>query len=96
MDHAHVLALGEADRVRVRVDRRIVDAHDELGAQHGLGMDPGANVFTRDGLGIRGDRILEIDLEERTALVQPGLPNAALDREARGRGCASWATTRRR
>ena len=30
--------------------------------------------------------ILDLDVEERTALVQPGLPNAQLDREARLHG----------
>ena len=34
----------------------------------------------------RMQAILELDVEERTALVQPGHPNAALDREARRHG----------
>src|SRR4029077_17576340 len=45
----------------------------------------GATVSTRGGLVIAFNRmkaILGLDLEERTALVQPGLTNAALDREA--------------
>jgi glycolate oxidase subunit GlcD len=49
----------------------------------------GATVPTRGGLVIAFNRmkaILDLDVEERTALVQPGLPNAALDREARRHG----------
>ena len=48
----------------------------------------GATVPTRGGLVIAFNRMkaLAIDVEERTALVQPGLPNAALDREARLHG----------
>jgi glycolate oxidase len=49
----------------------------------------GATVPTRGGLVIafnRMKRLLELDVEERTALVQPGLPNAQLDREARLHG----------
>ena len=44
---------------------------------------------TRGGLVIAFNRmqaILDLDLEERTALVQPGHPNAALDQEARRHG----------
>ena len=49
----------------------------------------GATVPTRGGLVIAFNRmkaILDLDVEERTALVQPGLPNAQLDREARLHG----------
>ena len=49
----------------------------------------GATVSTRGGLVIAFNKmksILDLDLEERTALVQPGLTNAALDREARRHG----------
>ena len=49
----------------------------------------GATVPTRGGLVIAFNRmkaILDLDVEERTALVQPGLPNAVLDREARLHG----------
>jgi glycolate oxidase len=49
----------------------------------------GATVPTRGGLVIAFNRmqaILELDIEERTALVQSGLPNAVLDREARRHG----------
>jgi glycolate oxidase len=49
----------------------------------------GATVPTRGGLVIAFNRmqaILELDGEERTALVQPGVPNAVLDREARRHG----------
>jgi glycolate oxidase len=49
----------------------------------------GATVPTRGGLVIAFNRmqaILELDVAERTALVQPGHPNAALDQEARRHG----------
>lgn len=49
----------------------------------------GATVPTRGGLVIASNHmkaILDLDIAERTALVQPGLPNAALDREARLHG----------
>jgi glycolate oxidase len=49
----------------------------------------GATVPTRGGLVIAFNRmqaILELDITERTALVQAGLPNAVLDREARTYG----------
>jgi glycolate oxidase len=49
----------------------------------------GATVPTRGGLVIAFNRmksLLKLDIEERTALVQPGLPNAQLDREARLHG----------
>jgi glycolate oxidase len=49
----------------------------------------GATVPTRGGLVIafnRMKKLLELDVDERTALVQPGLPNAQLDREARSHG----------
>jgi glycolate oxidase len=49
----------------------------------------GATVPTQGGMVIAFNRmqsILEIDIHERTALVQPGLPNAVLDREARRYG----------
>ena len=49
----------------------------------------GATVPTRGGLVIAFNRmksLLALDIEERTALVQPGLPNAQLDREARLHG----------
>jgi glycolate oxidase subunit GlcD len=49
----------------------------------------GATVPTRGGLVIAFNRmqaILELDVAERTALVQPGHTNAALDREARRHG----------
>jgi glycolate oxidase subunit GlcD len=49
----------------------------------------GGTVPTRGGLVIAFNRmqaILELDVDERTALVQSGHPNAALDREARRHG----------
>jgi glycolate oxidase len=49
----------------------------------------GATVPTRGGLVIAFNRmqaILELDVAERTALVQPGHPNATLDQEARRHG----------
>ncbi len=48
----------------------------------------GATVPTRGGLVIAFNRMkaMEIDIDERTALVQPGLPNLALDRAARLHG----------
>ena len=49
----------------------------------------GATVPTQGGMVIAFNRmqsILEIDIHERTALVQPGVPNAVLDREARRYG----------
>src|SRR5664279_3886103 len=49
----------------------------------------GATVPTRGGLVIAFNRmkaIVALDVEERTALVQPGLPNAQLDAEARRHG----------
>ena len=49
----------------------------------------GGTVPTRGGLVIAFNRmqaILDLDLDERTALVQPGHPNAALDKVARRNG----------
>ena len=49
----------------------------------------GGTVPTRGGLVIAFNRmaaVLDLDIEERTALVQAGHPNAALDRLARGHG----------
>jgi glycolate oxidase subunit GlcD len=65
--------------------------------EHGVPIVPrgggtsltGATVPTRGGLVIAFNRmqsLLELDVEERTALVQPGHPNAALDRAARRHG----------
>ncbi len=68
-----------------------------IARQHGVPIVPrgggtsltGATVPTRGGLVIAFNRmasILDLDVEERTALVQPGHPNAALDRVARRHG----------
>ena len=94
-DASHVI--GHPDALIYPETAEHVAAAVRIARDHGVPIVPrgggtsltGATVPTRGGLVIAFNRmkaILAIDVEERTALVQPGLPNAQLDTESRRHG----------
>ena len=94
-DSSHVIGRPEA-LIYPETSEHVATAV-RIARQHGVPIVPrgggtsltGATVPTRGGLVIAFNRmasILDLDVEERTALVQPGHPNAALDRVARQHG----------
>jgi glycolate oxidase len=94
-DASHVIGRPEAlvypeTSAHVATAVRIAREHGVPIVARGGGTSlTGATVPTRGGLVIAFNRmksLLALDIEERTALVQPGLPNAQLDREARLHG----------
>jgi glycolate oxidase subunit GlcD len=94
-DASHVIGRPEAliypeTSAHVAAAVRIAHQHRVPIVPRGGGTSlTGATVPTRGGLVIAFNRmqsLIALDVEERTALVQPGHPNAALDREARRHG----------
>jgi glycolate oxidase len=94
-DASHVLGRPEAliypeTTEHVAAAVRIAREHGVPIVARGGGTSlTGATVPTRGGLVMAFNRmqsILQLDVEERTALVQPGHTNAALDQEARRHG----------